>query len=121
MSNLIAAIHAEKSKLKMSDQDYRLLIVTHFGAMSSKALKPHEQLRLLDLLKGKAPKKFTQADLISKLLKEQGLKDEYATTIADKIQKVSHWKFAGNQVKAAIIRGLKRRAEKGAKHDDPAA
>ena len=48
MANHIAAIHTLKSKLGLSDDDYRALLVNLTGKNSSKALGAQEQARVRD-------------------------------------------------------------------------
>ena len=48
MANHIAAIHTLKSKLGLSDDDYRALLVNLTGKNSSKALGVQEQARVRD-------------------------------------------------------------------------
>ncbi len=48
MANNIAAIHTLKSKLGLSDDDYRALLVNLTGKNSSKALGAKEQARVRD-------------------------------------------------------------------------
>ena len=46
MANCIAAIHTLKSKLRLSDDDYRALLCNITGKRSSKALSAAELLRV---------------------------------------------------------------------------
>ena len=50
MANHIAAIHTLKSKLGLSDDDYRALLVNLTGKNSSKALGAQEQARVREIL-----------------------------------------------------------------------
>ena len=48
MANHIAAIHALKSKLTLSDDDYRALLINLTGKNSSKAMSATEQAKVRD-------------------------------------------------------------------------
>lgn len=54
MANHIAAIHTLKSKLQLSDDDYRALLATLTGKTSSKELPPQQQEAVRDHLQNLA-------------------------------------------------------------------
>ena len=56
MANHIAAIHTLKSKLSLSDDDYRALLVNLTGKASSKDLLPQQQEAVRDHLQALAVK-----------------------------------------------------------------
>ena len=56
MANHIAAIHVLKSKLRLSDEDYRALLVNLTGKASSKELPPAQQEAVRDHMQALAAK-----------------------------------------------------------------
>ena len=56
MANHIAAIHVLKSKLRLSDEDYRALLVNLTGKASSKELPPAQQEAVRDHMQALAVK-----------------------------------------------------------------
>lgn len=51
--------------LKLSEMDYRLLLVTEFGAMSSKALNEKERARLLGIFEDRGWRQFHKTKQLS--------------------------------------------------------
>lgn len=139
MTNNIAAIHTLKSKLQLSDDDYRALLMTLTGKSSSKDMTPVQQEAVRDHMQQLAVKlglarptrsrrnTFAQSKqsaspkerkvwaLWNQLYRDGKLRDSSATSLNAWVQRtvgVSALRFANGAQLDTLIEGLKSWGER---------
>jgi Protein of unknown function (DUF1018) len=120
----IKLVHVAKSKLKLSDAAYRLILSTKFGVMSSKGLNDAELEALMQELRkmgfvdnrfqrrSTTKRKMNQAEYLALLLEQGGHSASYADAIALRMYKVNRYVWCSAQQKAAIVGVIKRENER---------
>ena len=122
----IKLIHIAKSKLRIPDASYRLMLSNKWGVMSSTALKDNELEQLMQEMRrmgfvdnrfqrrGAARQKMTQAQYLAHLLEQGGHSAGYADAIALRIAKVEKYIWCSPQQKAAVVGAIKKENERRA-------
>ncbi len=120
----IKLIHVAKTKLRIPDASYRLMLSTKWGVMSSTALKDAELIELMQEFRrlgfvdnrfqrrGAARQKMTQAQYLALLLEQGGHNPSYADAIALRIAKVEKYVWCSPQQKAAVVGAIKKENER---------